>query len=904
MTIPYRRWSWFQTATVEGHYGLPPLEDSNVIGGWTDAHYGYGRWGRYRETDTDNWLWEPLSKPTTDYILEDGADNIYDFRIDFYTALTKAVGGYTSAAFQINVINNINDIGYGAVTGKHYDGVNAWDGYPPPPTGGVYISDDVDFTGNPVQYFELWSCAYKLGVGPSTHNQQDNLFQNGVLWNYGVPSGPGSSGSWNEYSLTPIQLIIEYANPVVNSFSVYQVGAAGGDPLTLAGLGFDNDDDEICNVAKNLDNGVPVGGWTNQVATIDFIGLQGQGTTTLNRLPLGVDYSIISNSEIQIAAMPALAVGTYWVNLRTNGTVGMGDVSGYAGDWRCAADGRMRRGRRLILQVGEYVPPKIPIIITTWRWKKGGYLYAYYAEIDTRATNTFWDGRILSLSSVERTLDDESGLFTISDMNVMMANTDMEFSRMLASYFIKNQPVEVFFAWANQPEAFKRFLCRMLVDDVEMLGTKTGFKLRNIFQKYFEARVPKYICTIEEFANIHPDEIGKPMPEVLGRVSHTTGDSPGAVRAIYVDTTDFTYLAARGSLHAVLQVYGDGAAIDPADYAVFYADGGRTYIQFDNDQGSKKITYNAEGYMYADWDSVNGYVQNPAFILAFYIAFMVELTEDDVDVESFFDLAEVYTAMGVEEAGYLIIQDEQDPWQLFGELLFTYGAKAWPSKEGLLTVGRKDLSNYASSIYLWTQIDTLDFPSRPLNLNTAINFVKARWAYYPTANQYNGTKEASRQVSIDDFEAKLEPSGPWEFRWTDSEQFVDARCAEELMKRGYGDKIITFDLALEHIDTLDIFSSFRLEDPWGLSTTGTGEIGRYYYVTSLQFDPDAYKIRVQATDLQYLLRQYFVLGDEMGLPDNWSDAGDNDRLYGYLCDETTGRFVDGEPGKILMSEST
>lgn len=148
----------------------------------------------------------------------------------------------------------------------------------------------------------------------------------------------------------------------------------------------------------------------------------------------------------------------------------------------------------------------------------------------------------------------------------------------------------------------------------------------------------------------------------------------------------------------------------------------------------------------------------------------------------------------------------------------------------------------------------------------------------------------------------------WDFPWLTSATLVAKLVEEALNKYGYGDQKLEFPLPLHFFDELDIFYNFRYQDPLGLSATGAGESGRYYYVETLDYDFMRSEIKVGAIDLQYILRHYFILGDEDSLASNWSLAGEPDRMYGYLCDETLGEigkgeFADGEPGKILVDEN-
>lgn len=149
-----------------------------------------------------------------------------------------------------------------------------------------------------------------------------------------------------------------------------------------------------------------------------------------------------------------------------------------------------------------------------------------------------------------------------------------------------------------------------------------------------------------------------------------------------------------------------------------------------------------------------------------------------------------------------------------------------------------------------------------------------------------------------------------------SASLIEQLIAEGLTQYSSGDPKVKFPVPLHFFDKLDVFYTFRLQDLMGLSATGGGEQGRYYYIEHLDYDFMGDQIMVTAIDLQYVLSRYFVLGDETALASNWSSAGPADRMFGYLCDEAQGpepagsggqytgtpQFADGEPGKALINE--
>ncbi len=142
----------------------------------------------------------------------------------------------------------------------------------------------------------------------------------------------------------------------------------------------------------------------------------------------------------------------------------------------------------------------------------------------------------------------------------------------------------------------------------------------------------------------------------------------------------------------------------------------------------------------------------------------------------------------------------------------------------------------------------------------------------------------------------------WEFPHTTSATLANQRAQEELMKRGKGDRTVTFKLPLHWFEDFDVFSDFLLQDLYAVDATGTGDTLHHYFVESITYDFMKEIIVITAIDLQWILSQFFIAGDENVIELNWADASVLDRMYGYACDEITGQFASGEEGKMAMTE--
>jgi len=604
--------------------------------------------------------------------------------------------------------------------------------------------------------------SWQTGVGTWLNAKQNSLISNGlymVCCNYD-PDAPDAEGEWAYWAGKMLSLKVYFLNPVVNNINRLWAPTAGGVAVVLTGLGFNNTDSE-------LETGGPAqpGGWNDEVDTIEFIGLQGQGTTSITR---GAgDFTVDSNSQITIPAnkFPSLSAGTYYINLKKI-NVALDDlttISGYAGDWACDSDGKVFASTRITFFISDthvdrpFRTRKAPVILSDWYLKDrsdGSEVMRYYSMDTVRCPDRVYKGNLSTISSIPRGFDNRTGLFKVSDLTLDLANNDLEFSKLLAgTTILKNQLVKLYQVYPDEPFGWRSHIISLIIDDYYFEDEIFKVKMKDITQKYFRVSVPREICTEDEYPNIHPDSIGAFIPEVLGLCSLTTGEFRGQIEALCIDTATFKYVAANGALKAIDQVYADDpVAVDTADYTVTVESDGRTYITFTEDQGDKKVTYNGKGYVYAGLNSDNGYVQNPAYILLYFLLVILNIPPTLIDFESFVSAATIFDNMGEDEAGKLILQDEQDPMDVTQDLMA--GTKCYPRKDGRLALGKKDMSNYSTNNgetvpVIFRQLDVVDRFERKYNMRDAISLINAEFDYVPTWDLFKSNVSDQADVTID-----------------------------------------------------------------------------------------------------------------------------------------------------------
>jgi len=78
-----------------------------------------------------------------------------------------------------------------------------------------------------------------------------------------------------------------------------------------------------------------------------------------------------------------------------------------------------------------------------------------------------------------------------------------------------------------------------------------------------------------------------------------------------------------------------------------------------------------------------------------------------------------------------------------------------------------------------------------------------------------------------------------------------------------------------------------------------GWVGRPLRIQRFAVNPGKFQVTWDAIDVWRLYSTTFILGDETAHAASWTAADSRGKLRGYLCDESTGAFSNGEEGKRL-----
>jgi len=908
MTVPYREWfaADFYTMVATDPNG----NSYDVLTDWDNSHNpGQSLVGARRNNNefwASNTRWAVLVKPKSGFSLESGAEALLSFQYKFSVSLYSNTAGSVSCSLfcpPLDDPTSPSELDLDKITGRYYDGATVWDHYPHGQATSFRV-DPVITVANLPETREGYVYSWWLGFGGVCYVIREKIFRCGIeLYLSSIDNyGSWSMGDELIFNVVPQYFKARYFDPIVNSISPQWMINPGDSALVLTGIAFKLTDAE-CNLYASGAGTT----WNEKIKRIQFVGNQGQGTFTIDNPS---HFTVTTNQlTIHAATFPVLPIGTYDILIwKENNVLGVNYVSAYAGDWSAGSDGRMSRGQRIKFAVGPAYSPGGggggPLLLTKWAFSHySGDIFKYYAKIDTRsrtAGHPFYDGRILQASALKTEYGTE-GLVSVSNIDISLAQPDSEFSKLLYLYEIANKLMSISACFPNDSMDNAFSIMTLACKNMKIRGPVFSASFYDFTEKYLNKLVPEKRITEADYPNLHDTARNQPMPDILG-LNVLAGDCPGATEALYVNTVDYEYIAAGASI-PVLTVYSDGTTMTEGagnDYVIEYRAGGVTFICFNADQGDNKITFDSGGYILDPWDSANGYIQNPAYVAAFFMALIAKVPVELIDLDSVDECAAWFEARGWEESGRLIIKDVRNAREVLKELLFTFGIMVRKDTWGRFVFEILDVKLLDADLIIFQQIEGMDWADKDFDTARAINKITAYHDHYPSLDIFTGDDFAEDTGSQDALEVECEPKNePLKFPWTTSAGLVSHRMADILDERSFGENPILVKIPMEMINDVELGKVFRFQDPYGLSADGEGEKGHYYFITGISYNWDEEIIEITGRDLQWLVARYFVLGDRDVEPADFLNAGNNS-MYGYLCDRDTGKFTNGKPGKMLI----
>lgn len=566
-----------------------------------------------------------------------------------------------------------------------------------------------------------------------------------------------------------------------------------------------------------------------------------------------------------------------------------------------------------------------------------------YAAKSVTTSSAFYSGKVLSFGGIRRAMPSQNSIGEVSDITVDLDNADGFFSLKLdydTGTPIKNRLATIKMGTEGMPLSDFQTIFAGKIDDYTLKNRVFSVTIKNIVQ-YLPEKPKVGTVTLTEYPHAHADALGKVFPWVYGKAVSvdTSVTSPnkfnnGAIECLYVDNTTgaYRFLIAGHAIkdipsssddatkRDVYQITSAGVTKLPnANYTLVKSDGvdGRAYLVFSAASASTftdaagnlaKIRVNVHG-MDSSHDSVGTLLENPVDVFEDMIANMLGLSGSDIDTGSFDDVRTVCDDRLYIAAGAYVT--EQDTQSMLKDFAASFDMKIYTTKANKIGVHIFEPqidtagSEISEQIHIladsWNLKFGTDFNGTTLS-NNVINKLTYKFNLHPALNDYLNSdlvEDATSQSRYGIQENTIE------YKWTSDSATANDVATRTVFKTKYPYGISDFDLSLYGMvsELSELVEITHSEAP---SSDGRGYQNRISEIFVMEYDLDNHKVHYECHDIDFLARQGFFLGSDGsdGNPQvnaaDWTDATDFDKKYGYLCDESTGEFSNGDPGKALL----
>jgi hypothetical protein len=213
----------------------------------------------------------------------------------------------------------------------------------------------------------------------------------------------------------------------------------------------------------------------------------------------------------------------------------------------------------------------------------------------------FFEGKILSASSIRRSIVDRRNTFVNFQYSVEIIDTDFDLGRLLAGPYaplVRGSACRCGLFSTDVPGRYTYLEGRILSPK---MTTNLAYSIPVVANSLpLEDVVPRSFINKHDFPNSDPAVDAKVIPLIYGIHDSTGITNKGMIPAYRVDSINFRYLLSLGILNAVLNVYSNDVLMtEGSDYTIIFpVIGGKqlTMIQFTADQEDKRVAADVEGY--------------------------------------------------------------------------------------------------------------------------------------------------------------------------------------------------------------------------------------------------------------------------------------------------------------------
>lgn len=517
-----------------------------------------------------------------------------------------------------------------------------------------------------------------------------------------------------------------------------------------------------------------------------------------------------------------------------------------------------------------------------------------------------YKGNILRLPAIYNSVGDLIRAFEFSRIAVEFSDTDYEFRTIVEAEGIKNREMRIKLAFPNRSLATESLT--IFVGNIYDWDPKAGLrfvinceqKSKNMSNEY-----PDKVVERGDYANAHPDALGKVIPIIWGTISQAGGAFP----TLFVDTR--VNVGGEWEKHLVgLQHTGTDITV-----SAVYIDGVAQDVGAGNDYEIARENIDGRRHTRIHWLATAD----------------IRPTEDmKVTCDLVYDAREVCEAIKyfmINFCGY-IDGDFDDPSYQAAHIIeqnraFTFNG-AFTEKQTLSTILNAIKDEFELDMWWEPKDGKIHFNYLSSSLNPPITHYKDTFdilkGYKPGMQvekilnylrygyNYNYAHDYFYNYDhYEDADSQAKHGGTYTdffgFRFVRSSIVAHDLASRKILRRK--DPVIfdTFPLPLKSFEDnlAEVVKITHFE-----GTGAGGYVEKLFQIRKTGYDIDRFVNNMIAEDVDAFFGLACILGDATALPVLWADAVGFQRNYCYLCAgeddlpaETAGKFRDGEPGKQL-----
>ena len=528
----------------------------------------------------------------------------------------------------------------------------------------------------------------------------------------------------------------------------------------------------------------------------------------------------------------------------------------------------------------------------------------YYSTDYVRTSTRGYKGNVIGLPEIRASIGDIKRTYEKNLISIIFNDSDYEFRGLeeTENPGFRNRTVSVSVSFADDDYATSLVLYTGRIYDWRRLDN-LQFQIdveensQNLSNEYPDKRVE-----LTDYPNADPSAVGWVIPIPYGVITSdgTSGDGAYGHPSLSIDgygglplvdnrlDQEVTLVGLQAAAITVDAVYLDGVALtDGVDYNITTQTiDGKVHTEITWAAGINPTNYNR---ISAD---ITFGTRRPVEAIKHYLIQFCGYVDGDFDATAYTTATAVETDRGYAFAGVLwkaeklltILDNWRDEFELEiywgkdGKIIFKYLSAVFASPPA-----------YNDTVSILAGFDSDPQVKELMNrLKYGYSFHYSRAYFYNYAIYENTDSQTKYGETFEVFQG---------FSW-----IRDATTALDIASR----KIVRFKDPITFDELRLPLKSFTEDLAGMISVThleGTGAAGyvsKYFQIRTTNYNIDQYVNTVLLEDARNFFGNACILGDEDILPATWTLASGAERNYCYLCDETTGEFSDGEPGKRMF----